>query len=45
MRLRKYHWIYLALVGLLCAPALFLSGSLEQLTKQDHATKCARGGL
>ena len=37
MRLQPYHWIYLAVVGRLCAPVLFLSGSLEQL--QNRSTQ------
>jgi hypothetical protein len=39
MRLRKYHWIYLIIVGLLCAPALLLSGSLQGLQKPKAATE------
>jgi hypothetical protein len=33
MRLQKYHWLYLIVVGLLCAPAFLLPGSLERLRK------------
>jgi hypothetical protein len=40
MRLRKYQWLYLILVGLLCAPALLLAGSLQGLQKRESADKC-----
>jgi hypothetical protein len=33
MRLQKSHWLYLIIVGLLCAPALLLSGPVERLGK------------
>jgi hypothetical protein len=33
MRLQKFHWFYLIVVGLLCAPALLLPTSLERLSK------------
>jgi hypothetical protein len=31
MRLQKYHWLYLIVVGLLCAPAFLLPGLVERL--------------
>jgi hypothetical protein len=41
MRLRIYQWLYLIIVGLLCAPALLLSGSLQGLQNRESANKCA----
>ena len=41
MQLRKCQWLYQILVGLLCAPALLLSGSLRGLQNQKSAKeKC-----
>jgi hypothetical protein len=39
MRLQKYQWLYLIIVGLLCAPALLLRGSLQRLEKREPANK------
>jgi hypothetical protein len=40
-RLRIYQWLYLIVVGLLCAPALLLSGSMQGLQNRESANKCA----
>jgi hypothetical protein len=39
MRLQRYQWFYLMIVGLLCAPALLLPGALQRLKEQEPATK------
>ena len=36
MQLRRYQWLYLIIVGLVCAPAVLLPGSLRELRTGSH---------